>query len=172
MPRVPTTLFLSLSLSLSLSLPGTIVAYLPKLRPGQHFENLGMITSLLSKKPAKNLGKFGASPRIDEVTTCNGTSGDGGDGGGEGSDGGGGDGGGDGGDEIGEESDEFDWEIEQQLTTDENDVSLFPQALYLIFNSFTFAYQINTGDYDFIFFSNSLWVRQSSQWCLCEASSE
>ena len=109
--------------------------------------------------------KFGASPRIDEVTTCNGTSGgDGGDGGNS-SDGGDGD-------EIGEESDEFDWEIEQQLTTDENDVSLFTQALYLIINSFTFPYQINTGDHDFISFSKPLRVRQSSQWCLCEASSE
>ena len=31
---------------------GTITVYVPKSVAGHHFENLGMITSLLSKKPA------------------------------------------------------------------------------------------------------------------------
>ena len=33
---------------------GTITVYVPKCNPGQHFENLGMITSLLSKKSASS----------------------------------------------------------------------------------------------------------------------
>ena len=86
-----------------------------------------MITSLLSKKPTKKLRKIGASPRIDEVTPssgasgASGASGDGGDAGVDGESGEGSDTGGD----AGEESDEFDWEVEQQLTTDENDVCLY-----------------------------------------------
>ena len=92
---------------------GTIVAQLPKLHRGQHFENLGMITSLLSKKPAKDLWNIGASPGI-EVDPGSSDAGI--------EVGGGGGGGGDGEGESGEESDEFDWQVEQQLPEDQDSV--------------------------------------------------
>ena len=87
---------------------GTIVAQLPKLHRGQHFENLGMITSLLSKKPAKDLRNIGASPGIEVAPGS--------------SDAGIEVGGGDGEGESGEESDEFDWQVEQQLPEDQDSV--------------------------------------------------
>lgn len=40
---------------LCLSSPGTITVYVPKKIAGYHFENLGMITSLLSKKPSAKI---------------------------------------------------------------------------------------------------------------------
>ena len=89
---------------------GTIVAQLPKLHQGQHFKNLGMITSLLSKKPAKDLRNIGATPGI-EVVPGNEAGADlGGCGDGEGER------------ESGEESDEFDWQVEQQLPKDQDAV--------------------------------------------------
>ena len=90
-----------------------IVAHLPKLHRGEHFENLGMITSLLSKKPAKDLRSVGASPRIEVIPGA--TELCGGDGEriedreGEG--------------ESGEESDEFDWQVEQEFPKDQDSVS-------------------------------------------------
>lgn len=91
---------------------GTIVAQLPKLHRGEHFENLGMITSLLSKKPAKDLRSVGASPRIEAVPSgepgATQLGGDDGEGEGEG--------------ESEEESDEFDWQVEQELPKEQDSV--------------------------------------------------
>ena len=42
---------------------GTITVYVPKCVAGHHFENLGMITSLLSKKPPA--AKVGSKPLIE-----------------------------------------------------------------------------------------------------------
>ena len=72
------------------------MAQLPKLHTGEHFGNLGMITSLLSKKPAKDLRKIGASPGI-EVSVGTGAAGD------------------DEGEGSNDESEEFDWQVEQEL---------------------------------------------------------
>ena len=90
---------------------GTIVVQLPKLHRGQHFENLGMITSLLSKKPAKDLRSIGASPRIEVVPSSEASA-----------ELGGGDGEREGEGESGEESDEFDWQMEQELPKDQDSV--------------------------------------------------
>jgi hypothetical protein len=91
---------------------GTIVAQLPKLHRGEHFENLGMITSLLSKKPAKDLRSVGASPRIEAVPSSEAGAAELGDGGGDGQ--------GEGEGESEEESDEFDWQVEQELPKDQD----------------------------------------------------
>ena len=42
---------------------GTITVYVPKRSTGHHFDNLGMITSLLSKKPAA--AKMASKPLIE-----------------------------------------------------------------------------------------------------------
>ena len=68
-----------------------------------------MITSLLSKKPVEDLRTVGASPGIEVVPSSDTGAGSGAGG----SRGGGGEGEGEG--ESGEESDEFDWQVEQQL---------------------------------------------------------
>ena len=87
---------------------GTIIVQLPKLHPGQHFDNLGMITSLLSKKPAEDLRNVGVCPGIEVVPGSSG-----GDVGAEVE--------GNGVEGSGEESDdEFDWQVEQQLLMDQN----------------------------------------------------
>ena len=69
------------------------MAHLPKLHTGDQFENLGMITSLLSKKPVKDLRKIGSSPGIEVTKSASGE---------------------DEGEGSGEESDEFDWQVEQE----------------------------------------------------------
>ena len=102
---------------------GTIVAQLPKLHRGEHFENLGMITSLLSKKPVNELRSVGASPRIETVPPSGeaGTDELGG-GGSRNGEGGSGDGEGEG--ESEEESDEFDWQVEQELPKNQDSVRM------------------------------------------------
>ena len=44
---------------------GTITVYVPKCVTGHYFENLGMITSLLSKKPQPAAAKVGTKPLIE-----------------------------------------------------------------------------------------------------------
>lgn len=65
-----------------------------------------MITSLLSKKPMKDLRRIGARPKIDDVTpdSCAGGEVVTNDSTGE----------------SGEESDDFDWELEQNLSDSDN----------------------------------------------------
>ena len=46
---------------------GTIVIQLPKRNHGEYFENLGMLTTLLSKKPSRDLGKMTSKPLIEVV---------------------------------------------------------------------------------------------------------
>lgn len=78
-----------------------------------------MITSLLSKKPAKELRSVGASPCIEAVPPSGEAGaaelggGSGGDGEGEGGEG-----------ESEEESDEFDWQVEQELPNDQDSVRM------------------------------------------------
>lgn len=73
-----------------------------------------MITSLLSKKPAKELRSVGASPCIEAVPPS-GEAGAAELGGGSGGDGEG---------ESEEESDEFDWQVEQELPNDQDSVRM------------------------------------------------
>ena len=84
------------------------MVHLPKLHPGQHFENLGMITLLLSKKPGKDLNSIGTRPAIEIASGKSSGDGDGACGVSNGTGG------------SGEESDEFDWQEEQQLPTDQD----------------------------------------------------
>ena len=70
-----------------------------------------MITSLLSKKPAKDLRSIGASPQIEVVPSRE-----------AGAELGGRDGKREGEGESEEESDEFDWQVEQELPKDQDSV--------------------------------------------------
>ena len=81
-----------------------------------------MITSLLSKKPVNELRSTGASPRIETVPPRGeaGTNELGGVGSGGNGEGGSGDGEG----ESKEESDEFDWQVEQELPKDQDSVRM------------------------------------------------
>jgi protein SHQ1 len=75
---------------------GTITVYVPKRSTGHHFDNLGMITSLLSKKPAA--AKMASKPLIEVLP---------------------------GGGEVAVssemEEEEFDWQVDQQVPLDENE---------------------------------------------------
>ena len=44
---------------------GTITVHVPKRNAGQYFDNLGMITALLSKKPAGTASKMTSKPLIE-----------------------------------------------------------------------------------------------------------
>ena len=44
---------------------GTITVHVPKRNAGQYFDNLGMITALLSKKPAGTASKTTSKPLIE-----------------------------------------------------------------------------------------------------------
>lgn len=80
-----------------------------------------MITSLLSKKPTKDLRKVGVSPGIEVVPGNSGS-----DAGAEVE--------GNGGEGSGEESDdEFDWQVEQQLPMDQ---SSGDEVLFLLLSCF------------------------------------
>ena len=43
-------------------LAGIVTVHLPKLHTGEYFNNLGMLTTLLSKKPAGNMSKTAKPP--------------------------------------------------------------------------------------------------------------
>ena len=49
-------------------LAATIVIHLPKCKRGKHFENLGMLTTLLSKKPSKDLSTL--SSKLLKFVVC------------------------------------------------------------------------------------------------------
>ena len=44
---------------------GTVTVHLPKLNHGEYFQNLGMLTALLAKKPAENVLKVISKPLIE-----------------------------------------------------------------------------------------------------------
>ena len=44
---------------------GIVTVHLPKLNHGEYFQNLGMLTALLAKKPSENVSKVISKPLIE-----------------------------------------------------------------------------------------------------------
>lgn len=81
---------------------GIFTIRLPKETPGQHFEGLNMLTALLAPRKSRT-----AKPLVEEIGASEVVE-----------------------EDVGDEDEEFDWEIEQSPYTEESESALDPQCCY------------------------------------------
>ncbi len=58
-------------MSLCLSITGSFLVHLPKEKAGQHFNNLGMLTTLLGNSKKVKIKSTGCQPKIEVISSVN-----------------------------------------------------------------------------------------------------